>query len=83
MCSQCAGVVLHGVGAEGGVTLVHQQPSTLVLLSSVAQGELTLTRVPRPAAGRRLVGEGVHLVQHGWSLNWDKPLMDSAMIILG
>ena len=42
MYSQCAGVVLRGSGAEGGVTQVHQQPGTLALLSSVAQGELTL-----------------------------------------
>ena len=81
MGSQCAGAVLHGGGAEGGVTLVHQLPGTLVLLSSVAQGELTLARVPRPAAGRRLAGERVNLVQHGWCLNWGKPLIDSEMII--
>ena len=72
MGSQCAGVDLRGGGAEGGVTLVHQQPGTLVLLSSVAQGELTLARVPRPAAGRRLAGEGMNLVQHGWPLTWGK-----------
>ena len=68
MGSQSAGVVLRGGGAEGGVTLVHQQPGTLVLISSVAQEELTLARLPRPAAGRRLAGEGVHLVKHDWSL---------------
>ena len=73
MGSQSAGVVLHGGGAEGGVALVHQLPGTLVLLSSVAQGELTLARDPRSAAGRRLAGEGVNLVQQGWSLIWDKP----------
>ena len=47
MCSQCAGVVLHGVGAEGGVTLIHQLPGTLVLLSSVAQEELKHARISR------------------------------------
>ena len=74
--SQCASVVLHGSGAEGWVTLVHQQPGTLVLLSSVVQGELTLAKVPRPAAGRRLAGEGMNLVQPGWPLTWGKAIID-------
>ena len=62
---QSAGEVLYGSVADGRVTLVHQQPGTLVRVSSVAQRELTLTRVPHPAAGGRLAGEGVNLVQHG------------------
>ena len=44
---QCSVVVLPVVGAECGVTLVHQQSGTLVLLSSVAQEELKHARISR------------------------------------